>query len=412
MTSRGSFRRHSSPPSGDPRIPTRSTRPARGRLYQVRISTRTARPYPARLLAGFTLEGRQVYAMDQGMHLWKLDPADGEWQRVRMYDAPLAGLPDSTGVTVSLPGSELVVAQSANGQLVAAWPDASFRAADVLGFGASTSDEQRPRMAEVLDGRGGARRAAERRPRRCPRRGAGDAGKVAARETRSADGEDRVDPLSRGCDIPGVVRLRCDARALPRGVTRSSSTRRHTTGRTTATGSQTSAAGPRRGTRVKRGASTTSTGATGRAGRGTQVVAPAAAPCRAHPGDPRFRGRHGGTMSFTFTRGLGTGEVSRFERFLECVPGNPELDDHRRHVRARHIPAGGRRPSSSSPSSSRGSCGCCIRISSSASHSCVCAQSAGRTGWHETARHGGPGGLRTLHRGLAPRHDHSMRSCR
>ncbi|HEY9594760.1 MAG TPA: PEGA domain-containing protein [Spirochaetia bacterium] len=110
----------------------------KGRLYQVRLSTRTARPYPARLLSGFTLEGRQIYGLDQRMNLWKIDPADGEWQEVHTWDAPLTGLPDRTSATLSLPGSDLILAKSANGELVAAWPEASFRASDVIGFGSSS----------------------------------------------------------------------------------------------------------------------------------------------------------------------------------------------------------------------------------------------------------------------------------
>ena len=107
------------------------------RLHQVRIRAGTSRAYPGRSVAGFTLEGRTIYAVDQRVGLWKLDPADGVWQAVHAFDTELAGLPDSSEVTLSVPSPDFVVAQAAGGRLVAGWPDAPFSASEVRGFQAA-----------------------------------------------------------------------------------------------------------------------------------------------------------------------------------------------------------------------------------------------------------------------------------
>jgi hypothetical protein len=110
-----------------------------GRLYQVRIAARTTRAYPDKSIMGFTLEGRTIYAVDRRTALWKLDPADGEWLPVHAFDSQLAGLPDRSELSLSVPSPDFLVAQAANGQLSAGWPDTVFAASEVRGFQAAAS---------------------------------------------------------------------------------------------------------------------------------------------------------------------------------------------------------------------------------------------------------------------------------
>jgi hypothetical protein len=109
------------------------------RLYRVQVRAGTSRAYAGRSVAGFTLEGRTIYAVDQRMGLWKLDAGNGEWQALHAFDAQLAGLPDRSEVSLSVPTPDFIVVQGAGGQLFAGWPTVPFSVSGVRGFQAAPS---------------------------------------------------------------------------------------------------------------------------------------------------------------------------------------------------------------------------------------------------------------------------------